>query len=245
MKKKLPLVYRVRALQALARIGGQGAAEPLLRWLNSKETELAVAAAEGLGYCGNLAQTGPLLKVLAAADPELQPEAAEALAQLTGKKFGCDLVKWAEWEKEVKAAPENPKPPPAEAQDRPGEYYAQDVKAPGERSVDLALVYDTTGSMGSAWSEVSPELDALLAQIAKQHQSLRLGTVKYRSANLQESQYMVAARPFTRKQQEVRKELLATPSAKGRARCMKGCGRRSTAWPGASMRGRLSFCSAI
>ena len=220
-EKKL-LVYRVRALQALARIGGRGAAEMLLRWLNSKETELAVAAAEGLGYCGGLAQTGPLLKALAAAEPELQPEAAEALSQLTGKKFGCDLVKWAEWEKEVKAAPEDPKPPAGGAQDRPGEYYAPEVKAPGERSVDLALVYDTTGSMGSVWYEVGPELDALLAEVVKQNQSLRLGTVKYRSANLQESQYMVAARPFTRQQQEVRKELLATPFGEGSGAVYEG-----------------------
>jgi len=220
-EKKVPLLNRVRALQALAWCGGRDVAGELRAWFNSKETELAVAAAEGLSALGAPAAAGLFIKALAEGDEELKSEAVEDLERLTGKNFGRDLVQWNKWAEEAQAVTERPGPAAGAPPQTPsGGFTLLEAQPPSaERAVDLVLLYDTTGSMGTVWSEVGLAVDALLAEIIKQNPSVRIGTVKYRASQWVDeggiqcvniTQYIVASEPFTRQYEKRRKEIHAT-----------------------------------
>ncbi|MFH0939807.1 MAG: hypothetical protein V1899_11105 [Planctomycetota bacterium] len=204
-EKKLLLLYRFRAVQAIAGIGGVVAAEKLRQWLESDQVDLAVAAAEGLGSLGDLAYAEALIKRLNTSDPELKPAVADALEQLAGKKFRYDLVKWSEWQKELQATAASKTTSPSDALD--SEYGAPNRKPPQESSVDLVIVFDTTGSQVGIWPHLSSAIDAVVAEIIKQNPSLRLGTVKYRSTSAR-AKYLISPKSLTRKYQEIRNDIL-------------------------------------
>jgi len=205
--KKLTPLGRLRATQLLAHAGGQGAAEGLRELLRDADTDVVSAACEGLAVLGDASSVRELVEVLAKRDVETAPAACEALERLTGQKYRQDLVKWKRWlaEQEAGKAPE-----PAKAK----EDYAPDYGDPYQRPVtespvDFVLVYDTTGSLGKIWPEVSIHLDAVLAEMAKKTPSLRLGAVRYRADNLAKtSRYLIEPKPLTRNVQSVRDNVL-------------------------------------
>jgi len=207
-EKVLRELGRFRALQAIARLNGEGAAAALKACLQGKDSELAVGAAEGLSLLGDVTQADPLLEALNSADAELKPAACEALERLTGKDFRFDLVKWSEWQKEQKLARAKNPISPSE-QKRPAEYEVPQPPAWNERPVDLVIVFDTTRSLLKIWPQMSAAMDAVLAEFIKRTPSLRIGTVKYRAANPEMTiKYMIEPKPLTRKLQSMRDDLL-------------------------------------
>ena len=212
--EKSPLKgFRYRALQALAHIGGKGAVDCLTQFLNHPQSDIAVAAAEGLGMQHDLSVATPLIAVLGSPDPELKAAAAEALERLTGEAFRFDVVKWAQWQKDQAAAKEKPgktRVAPARLPENVlEEGYEPPAKNPDADAVDIMIVFDTTGSMLHIWPQVSTALDAVLQNLVKTTPSLRMGTIKYRAADPEHTQtYMIKAKPLTRKFDEIRDDVL-------------------------------------
>ena len=135
---------RYRALVAVGRLGGKGAAACLREWLKSSETDMAVAAADGLAKLGDLNQVEFLLGEINMKDKEVGPAIRESLEQLSQQKFGFDMLKWNAWLKErretasataaasspgeTKPAEKTPEPfstPPAKEDDARGEEIGE------------------------------------------------------------------------------------------------------------------------
>ncbi|MCY3023812.1 MAG: VWA domain-containing protein, partial [Planctomycetota bacterium] len=204
--KMIPVPFRFRALQAVARIRGKGAADGLRAWLTSLQTDMAVAAAEGLGRLDDLSEVGPLIAALATNDTEVKSAIADTLQRLTGERYRYDIVKWTQWQQEHAAQPQRPAkgtgaaPASADAH-RPAQPVSQDL-------LDVVVVFDTTASMMKVWPQLRGAVDAVLAELVKQAPSLRLGTVKYRAPTPEQTlTYMVKAQPLTRNYDAVREDL--------------------------------------
>lgn len=210
--EKSPLKgYRYRALQALAHIGGKGAVESLTQCLGHPQSEIAVAAAEGLGMQHDPGVVTPLIAALGSPDADVKAAAAEALERLTGETFRFDVVKWAQWQKDQAAAKEKKRPfaPNRLPTNVLEEGYEPPAKNPEADAVDIMIVFDTTGSMLHIWPQVSMALDAVLNNLVKTNPSLRMGTIKYRAADPEHTQtYMIKAKPLTRKLDEIRDDVL-------------------------------------
>ena len=205
-EKSLQAVGRMRALAVVAHLGGKGAAECLRAWLQSPNTEMAVAAADGLGTLGDPAQVSTLIEALSTHDIELKPAVADALERLTGKDYRFNLVKWSEWQRE------NPSKNNSDTRSRnsdPGydDSYDESVwKSP----IDVMIVFDTTKSMLHIWPEFSGAIDAVLYELVKRTPSLRIGSVKYRASDPERtSNYMIKPKALTRQCAEMRKDIKA------------------------------------
>jgi hypothetical protein len=199
--KTLSPTGRLRATQLLAHVGTPGAADCLRGLLSDTDTDVVCAACEGLTVLG--AEAAPeLVEVLARKNTETAPAAAEALERLTGQKFRFDLVKWQQW---VNTRKENPPDSRATRDAYVPEYGDPYQRLVTESPVDFVVVFDTTGSFGKLWPEISLHIDATLVEMSRKTPSLRLGTVRYRADNMDRtSRYLIEPKPLTRDLQAAR-----------------------------------------
>ncbi len=210
--KLLPL-ERYRALIAVARLGGKGAAACLKEWLTSKEMDLAVAAADGLAQLGDTANAETLIQALSTSEPELKPAVREAVEKLTGQKFGFDLLKWQGWltqQRELAKADEDA--PVADIGPRQSVEYDPYVAPIQTTPIDLVIVYDTTGSMVHVWPDLLKKALGLVIQdLMKNTPSLRVGTIKFRASDPRRTlTYMINPKPLTRDFETLYKDMKFT-----------------------------------
>ena len=195
---KLNALGRQRALQLLAHIGGRPVADNVRPLLNDTDAQVVIAACEAVSVMRDVDSVPALIEVLARRHVETAPSAQETLERITGQRLGGNLVKWRQWwqDRQVEQA------------DAKNDGYGDDKYVPdygqphsiplAESPVDFVVVYDTTGSLGKLWPEVSMHIDGVLAEMAKRCHSLRLGTVRYRAENANRSRYAVQPFPLTR-----------------------------------------------
>jgi hypothetical protein len=211
-EKLLPL-ERYRALIGVARLGGKGAAACLREWLKSKDNDMAVAAADGFAQLGDVANAAALIEVLASSDVELKPAARESVEKLTGQKFGFDLLKWTNWQKEqreqAKVDEEGPLGEIGPRQNADYDPYVAPIEA---TPIDLVIVYDTTGSMTHVWPDLlKKSLGGVLRELMKSTPSLRVGTIKFRASDPRRTlTYMLNPKPLTRDFETVYKDMKYT-----------------------------------
>ncbi len=214
-------LYRYRAVQLIAHLGGPDAGRILLALLEDSDSQVASAAAEGLAVLGDLKHVPGLLKLIETKDPERAPAIRDALEMLTSAKNGFDQVKWEQWLEDFRArklskpkksesdssyeehGEPGKKPDPPDPEDYQPAY--QDPQATPLRNcgVDIVFVHDTTGSLKKRWLDVVNAMRAVWTQMLEKTPSLRLGSVRYRSDDPREtSNYMIKVYPLTRKVQE-------------------------------------------
>ena len=205
--KFIPLL-RMRALYSIAHIGGPGALGALKPFLDPKFGEIAMAAAESIGMLNDPAGIELLVAALGKADANLKPAVADALEMLTQQRLRFDLIKWQQYvkeEKEKRAADASDESPSESA----ATYTLPQPKPNLTPTVDLVVVFDTTGSMVNIWPQVSGVLDALLSEFSKTSKSLRIATVKYRASRIHDmSKYLIEPKPFSRDLQAMRDDIL-------------------------------------
>ncbi|HEY3323093.1 MAG TPA: HEAT repeat domain-containing protein [Planctomycetota bacterium] len=220
--EKSGVIFRWRATQALARLGGKLALETLTQLLQSPDSELAIAAAEGLGLLGDQSVVPVLVAGLNTNDAELKPALADALERLTGEFFRYDLVRWTTWIKEhtapeIRVAPASVpagKEATTSSTGRDAGSTAQDEyltppQFAAPKGLDVVIVFDTTASMLHMWPQLGGAIDAVVAELIKQEPSLRLGMVRYRAPIPERTlNYVTKARPFTRRYEAFRTEML-------------------------------------
>ena len=236
----LQSLERYRALTAVARLGGKGAAECLREWLKSAETDMAIAAADGLTKLGDLNQVEFLVNEINVKDKEVGPAIRESLEQLSQQKFGFDMLKWNAWLKErretaaasspgeIKPAEKAPEPfstPPVKDDDagnmeiglaRPKieDYVAYSPYVPALETtpIDLVIVYDTTGSMAHVWVDLMRNaFGNALEHLLKSTPSLRVGTIKFRASDPNKTlTYMISPKPLSRDYEAVLKDMRYT-----------------------------------
>jgi hypothetical protein len=231
-EKHLQPLERYRALAAVTRLGGAGAAACLREWIKSSDMDMATAAADGLAQLGDLSQAEFLIGMLGNKDKELAPAVREALERLTGKKFGYDLVQWAAWLKEqrndtvaTRKEEESPSveigPSPSLERDAStssssgmiGDLVYQPYVEPVQAvPIDLVIVYDTTGSMAHVWLElIRKAFGGALNDLLKNTPSLRIGTIKYRASDPRKTlTYMISPKPLTRDFDAILKDMKYT-----------------------------------
>ena len=213
-ERQLLPMERYRALVAVARLGGAGAAGCLREWLKSRETDMAIAAADGLAQVRDVTQADALIELLGGSDSEVKPAAREALERLTGQKFGFDLVKWNAWLKEQRDQAKsdddatNIEIGPRRAADDYNPYVEPIHATP----VDLVIVYDTTGSMTHVWPELLKRaFGPALQHLIKNTPSLRIGTIKFRASDPRRTlTYMINPKALTRDLDAVYKDMRYT-----------------------------------
>ncbi|MCW8132795.1 MAG: HEAT repeat domain-containing protein [Planctomycetota bacterium] len=216
--KRLNAVGRLRAVQVLGHVGGQGAGEALAKLLADKDADVAAAAAEGLGDLGDLANAPALIANLNHANPEVRPSVVDGLELLTGQKNGFDRVKWERWSEDYKAGKFKEAPPDDDVviSFTDPAYRAKKEKSrnPFERpikecGIDVAVIFDTTGSMAHIWPEMSNALDGVLREIEKNTPSPRMGAVRYRAADPRKTvTYLIQPRGLSRDTQAARDFML-------------------------------------
>jgi len=198
-KNVVPL-FRFRALQALAMIGGKDAEDVLIKYLKSPLPDLALASAEGLGRSQSLAAIDALLSVLNTPDENLKQTVADSLGRISGERFRYDLVKWTQW-RATRAA----QPLASANLEAP---YADPADIPADAPLDIVVVFDTTLSMLHVWPELNKALDGVLSEESRTIASMRVGTVKYRAPDVDRTlSYVVQSKPLTRRLDAVREEL--------------------------------------
>lgn len=219
--KKINAIGRLRTVQLLGRIGGKGVPEFLAGLLADKDSDVAAASAEALAELGDLAHALPLIAQLNHPDPEVRPSIAESLANLTGQKNGFDRVKWEQWLADYKAgkfkdAAETQEEVVISFSDQAYKNLQQKerehnpfLKPLRESGVDVAVIFDTTGSMTHIWPELSNAIDSVLREIEKQTPAPRMGGVRYRAADPRQTYtYLIQPKPLTRKMQDARDFML-------------------------------------
>lgn len=209
--KELTPTGRFRAVQLIAHTGGEDAASKLRALLKDKDFNVAVAAAEGLGTLGQVDNARFLIEMLGSTrHPELLPAITDALAQLTGKRLGSNLVKWEQWIEDRKEGGEHPPAKEKEPTQSEGieSGYHPDYRNPyrlpvQESPVDFAVVFDTTGSLKNIWPEASAAMMAVIREITKKTPSLRIGGVRYRADSVRRTlSYVIKPMPLTRDHQK-------------------------------------------
>jgi HEAT repeat protein len=195
---------RQRALQLLAHVGGKGTADKLRGLLDDADPNVVIEVCDALAVMRDAASVVPLLKLLEGRHPERAPAAREALARITGQDHGNNLVAWRQ-EAQAWLARQPVKKEPYDPDASYVPDYGQPYEVPlAEAPVDFVIVYDTTASLGRVWPSVSVQVDAVLGEMAQRCYSLRLGTVRYRSTNSDDSRYTLDPFPLTRDLQKAR-----------------------------------------
>jgi hypothetical protein len=190
-------------------VGGEGAAATVHGFLADPDPNVVIAACEALAVMRDVSAASLLVDVLARRDAETGPAAQETLERVTGQRLGASLLKWRQWLRERGAAQAKAKTDAYDAGEKYEPDYGRPYQVPlSETAVDLVVVYDTTGSLGKLWPEVSADIDAVLAEMAARCHSLRLGTVRYRSDNTQRSRYRIQPLPLTRDLKRARDNIL-------------------------------------
>ncbi len=193
---------RYRAIQAIAHVGGEGAAAQLRALLKDADPEVASSAAEGMVTLGSFDNVKFLIESLnVVKNKEVHPALVDALFQLTGKTYGANLLKWEQWLEEYAQGLIQPAQP-ADGSDE-SEYapaYRDPYKKPVvESPLDFVVVFDTTGSLLHIWPEVSSAISAVMREMTDKTPSLRLGGVRYRADDGRRSlSYVIKPRPLTR-----------------------------------------------
>lgn len=215
---KLNPIGRLHAVQNLGRVGGKGVREALAKLLQDKDSDVAGAAAESLGILRDLANAHLLIANLNHPDPEVRPTVSDALETLTGQKNGFDRVKWESWIADYKAGKFNDHKDEGDVviSFTDEAYKAQQAKENNpfvrplkECGIDVAVVFDTTGSMLHIWPELSNAIDAILREIEKNTPSVRLGAVRYRASDPHGTMtYLIQPKALTRKIQDARDFIL-------------------------------------
>jgi hypothetical protein len=202
---------RFRAVQLIAHAGGEDAGSKLRALLKDKDFNVAVAAAEGIATLGRIDNARFLIGQLGTTrHPEVLPAITDALAQLTGKRLGANLVKWEQWTEDLKEG--RNQTPVREQEPSPSEEiesgYHPDYRNPyrlpvQESPVDFAVVFDTTASLKNIWPEASAAMMAVIRQITKKTPSLRMGGVRYRADSVRRTlSYVIKPMPLTRNHQK-------------------------------------------
>jgi hypothetical protein len=212
---KYGTLYRFRAVQLLAHVGGPNTGIRLLKCLDDKCSDVAVAAAEGLATLGGLRHVPAMVRMLETKDPELAPALADALGQLTGTANRYNLVKWEQWEEDYKAGRITPrkKKDPEGSLEEGGDTYNPDYRDPyvdpvTKSALDFVVVHDTTASLRRIWLKVIASVDAVIREMGTKTPSVRLGVVRYRAEDPQLSlEYSIKPLPLTRKLEAAREFL--------------------------------------
>lgn len=209
-------LYRYRAVQLLAHVGGPASGAGLLSCLEDKDPNVAVAAAEGLATIGDLKNVAGMVKHLRTENDELAPALADALDQLTGKRNRYNLVKWEQWEEDFKEGrlEEKEKKPADATMEAKEDSYDPDYRDPyaqpeTQSALDFVIVHDSTGSLRRIWLRVLATVSAVIRQMDRDTPSLRLGVVRYRAnAAGVGVNYAIKPQPLTRDVHMVRKFLV-------------------------------------
>ncbi len=201
-------LLRVRAVQALGRVGGGAAAECLRKLLTGTSPELAVAAADSQASLqpGDAESSlSALVDGLQTAGPELKPAIADALERLSGRDYRYDLIQWTQWLRQPgRALATVNRAPGSEA-----DGYATAPAAREPRGIDVVVVFDTTASMTHLWPQLGNAICNVLGEMMRQSPSARLGSVRYRAALPEATlNYLTKVRPLTRQHESVQKEFV-------------------------------------
>ncbi len=121
-------------------------------------------------------------------DPLLRRAAFEALARITGLEAGENLEAWTKWWETGKEGFKAGGGPAPSGVSRPAfAAYLDDLR---RRGMDVAFVFDVTGSMGSELETAQRKMSAVLGVLSGLVPSLRAGFVAYRDE-------VVSERPLT------------------------------------------------
>jgi hypothetical protein len=206
--KNFSPVERYRALIAVARLGGANAKSCLREWLKSNETDMAVAAADGIAAQRDFELADALLAQMNGKDPEVRPAAKEALERLAKKQFGYDMMKWAEWQKQQRERQKTEDTSPSDSEARKYNPYALPIE---DTAIDLVIVFDSTGSMGKVWPFLKKAFTPALEELIKHTPSFRLGTIKYRASDPSKTMsYMISPKALTRDFDAIQKDMKDT-----------------------------------
>jgi von Willebrand factor type A domain/HEAT repeats len=195
-------IFQFRAIQSLARMGGKEAGRRIADWLKDPNPSVAAAAADGLGVLNDSEFAPELVAALANDHPEVKPAVVDALERISGESFRYDLVRWHDWLKN-RDAKKAAQPPDSGYEDT-----YDGVKIPASAATDIIVVFDTTGSMTHIWPQLCNAIDAVLREMIKQSQSLRMGLVLYRADSPEVSMnYTIKPILLTRDHQTIRDKM--------------------------------------